>query len=391
MKNKQAHIALLLVSASILAALSGCSDGETAAARGEAALKAGNYAAAARALETAARKTEPTSQLYYNLGAAKARAGDVAGSIRAFENAGAADLSNLDALEYRAFMLQQSGNLAGAHELLDRAIDEAPDGRAKARIQNSLAVTEHGLGRDDLACVRLAKAIRIDPGYAPAYYNLAHVLEDAYQFHAEALANIAKFIERTDADDPRLASAEKFMATVKAASEASAKPRHTSTPAADKLIRQGYDAYARSRWTLAEEHFAKALDADPESFEAATYLAATRYAARHYDAAAEAYAKAATLDPGSFDPVFMQALIAYSAGNPAKALQLLSGAAIPRWPDNPKGYEIAAYAWATQRRYYEAQLYGAAYIELSKTAGADVAHFESWFAQLPQTPFQPDN
>ena len=391
MKKKQAHILLLLVSAPILASLSGCGDGASAAAKGEAALAAGNYQAAAKALDTAARKTEPTSHLYYNLGAAKARAGDVSGAIRAFENAGAADISNLDALVYRALMLQQSGDLVGAHELLDRAIDEAPDSKAKARILNSLAVVEYGLGREDLACLRLAKAIRTDPGYAPSYYNVAHILEETYQFHAEALANIAKFIEMADAGDPRLEKAEKFMSAVKAAHGAPAKAPHNSTPAASKLVNQGKDAYARSRWANAESLFAKALDADPESYEAAAYLAATHYASRHYDAAAEAYAKAAALRPDMLDPVFYQALIAYTADNPARALQLLSAVAIPRWPDNPKSYELAAYSWAKLKRYYEARLYGSAFIELSKISGANVAQFEKWFAQLPQTPFQPDN
>ncbi len=91
------------------------------------------------------------------------------------------------------------------------------------------------------------------------------------------------------------------------------------------------------------------------------------------------------------DPVFYQALIAYTADNPARALQLLSAVAIPRWPDNPKSYELAAYSWAKLKRYYEARLYGSAFIELSKISGANVAQFEKWFAQLPQTPFQPDN
>ena len=392
MKNRiPSFCPVLFCAAPLIALLAGCGDGKTAADKGEAALLAGNYQVAARALDTAARKTEPTSPLYYNLGAAKARAGDVQGAIRAFENAETTDISNLDALEYRANMLLKAGDPAGAHELLDRAIDDVSGSAAKARMENSLAVAEHALNRDDLACLRLAKAIRTDPGYAPSYYNLARILEEAYQFHAGALANMRKFAEMTDANDARLANAEKFIAEVKAADEASAKPPHASSPAAAKLIAQGKDAYARSRWSLAEDFFSKALDADPDSSEAALQLALTRYNARHFDAAAEAYAKAAALDPGQFTPVFMQARLAYTAGNPARALQLITGVAVPRWPDNPQCYDLAAYSWATQRRFYEARLYGSVYLELSRAAGANVAQFEEWFAKLPQIPLQPDN
>ena len=385
------HFAAICALTPVLALVSGCGNGEKAAEKGEAALREGKYASAAKSLDVAARKTQPTSHFYYNLGSAKALSGDTAGAIRAFEAAESMDLTNIDAIEFRAKVLADKGDLATAHELLDRVVDEAPDSATRIRILNALAVVEHRLHRDNLACVRLAQIIRMDPEYAPAYYNFAHFLEEAYQLHAAALANIVKFDETAKADNPVRAEAAEFKALVEAADKlAPLPPPHASTAEASKLIKQGADAYARSKWTLAEETFVKALDADPESYEAATYLAATRYAARHYDAAAEAYAKAAELAPAQFDPVFMQGHIAYSLGNAARAIQILTGVAIPRWPDNPKSYEIAAYALATERRYYEARIYGAVYIELSKAAGSNVAAFEKWFDSLPQIAFVAD-
>ncbi len=385
------HFAVIFALAPVLATVSGCGNAENAAERGEAALREGKYAAAAKSLDMAARKTQPTSHFYYNLGSAKALAGDSAGAIRAFETAATMDIANLDAIEFRAKLLADNGDLAAAHELLDRVVDEASDTAAHVRILNALAVVEHRLHRDDLACVRLAKVIRIDPEYAPAYYNFAHFLEEAYQLHAAALSNIVKFTETAKADSPVRAKAEEFKALVEAADKLAPLPApHTTSPEATKLIKQGADAYARSKWTLAEETFVKALDADPESYEAASYLAATRYAARHYDAAAEAYAKAAEIAPTQFDPVFMQGHIAYSLGNAARAIQILTGVAIPRWPDNPKSYEIAAYALATERSYYEARVYGAVYIELSKAAGLNISAFEKWFDSLPQIAFAAD-
>ena len=385
------HLAVICALSPFLALVYGCGNGEKAAEKGEAALREGKYASAAKSLDIAARKTQPTSHLYYNLGSAKALSGDHAGAIRAFESAESIDLTNLDAVEFRAKVLADSGDLAAAHELLDRIVDEADDLAVRVRILNAMAIVEHRLHRDDLACIRLAQIIRMDPEYAPAYYNFAHFLEEAYQLHAAALANIVKFDETAEADNPMRGKAAEFRTLVEAADKLAPVPaRHKSTADALKLINQGTDAYARSKWTLAEETFAKALDADPESYEAASYLAATRYAARHYDAAAEAYAKAAELAPAQFDPVFMQGHIAYSLGNAARAIQILTGVAIPRWPDNPKSYEIATYALATERRYYEARVYGAIYIELSKAAGSNVSAFEKWFDSLPQIAFVAD-
>lgn len=384
--------AVFCILAPVLASMSGCGgkDGD-AAAKGEAALRAGNYAAAAKALDVAARKTQPTTHLYYNLGAAKALAGDLDGAINAFESAEREDIANLDATEFRAYALSKSGDLGAAHELLDRAIDDATETEARVRILNALAVVEHGLHYDDLACVRLARAIRLAPDYAPSYYNLAHFLEEAYQLHDAALANIVKFEAKAEADNPVREKAAAFKARVEAAAKrAPSRKPHATTAAAAKLVKQGADAYARSKWTLAEETFAKALEADPESYEAATYIANTRYAARHFEAAAEAYAKAAELAPDKFDPVFMQGHIAYSLNNTARARQLLIGTAIPRWPNNPKSYEIAAYALATEGRFYEARVYGESFIELSKAAGANVSGFETWLAKLPQLAFQTD-
>ncbi len=371
--------------APLLAAISGCGKADYAA-KGEAALRDGKFPAAAKALETASRKAEPTTHLYYNLGAAKALSGDAAGAIRAFENAENTDLSNTDAMEYRAFVLHGKGDFLAAHELAERVLDEAPDATARARALNALAIEEHSLHRDDLACLRLASAIRDDPGYAPPYYNLARILEGTYQLHDVALANIEKFIQTADANDPRLAQAESFKNSIAKGN----KPPHVTTHAAEGFIKQGNDAYARSRWTLAEQHFAKALDADPDSFEAAFGLANSRFSSRNFEAAAEAYAKAAALAPERIEPVFYQAQLAYSAGKPAKALQLLADLAVQRWPDDPRCYEIAAYAWAMQGRFYEARLYGAAFISLSKSKGANVANFEKWYATLAQLPFQPD-
>ena len=67
MKNQLSiiHFAVICALTPVLALVSGCGNGENAAEKGEAALREGKYASAAKSLEAAARKTQPTSHFYY--------------------------------------------------------------------------------------------------------------------------------------------------------------------------------------------------------------------------------------------------------------------------------------------------------------------------------------
>lgn len=328
----------------------GCGRGGSDIAKAAADFNAGRYAAAARTLEKSIARGGATSTLYYNIGVAKAMAGDAEGAIRAFENAQSIDITASDAAEYRAHLLAEKGDVEAAHEILDGLVTDTDEPLRQARVLSALAVCEHGMGRDDLAFLRLLRAVAIDPSYAPAAQNLAKLREGR--------------------DDG-----------------APAAP-HTSSAEVNGLVAKGTDAYSRSKWQQAIDFFEKALKADPKSYAAASALAAAHFAARHYSDAAEAYEQAAKLDPSKFEPFYWQAYIAYSLGNPVKATKILCETVIPRWPDDARSYELASYAWATQKRFYEARMFGEEFLRRAKAAGTDTTAFSKWFKPLPQVAFE---
>ena len=370
--------------------LSGCGDAASAAAKAESALRDGDYAAAAKSMETAARKGEPTSELYYNIGAAKAMAGDFAGAAQAFENAEKLDVGNIEALEERAKALMARQEYAAAHELLDRAFADTTALEAQARVLNALAVCEHGLQRDELAVLRLNKATRLAPGYAPTYYNLAKILGDGFSASDAAGKALDNFSIYADADSEYLEKAKLYKLQIEAALQGQPPaPALTTNIKARKIIDLGLDYMKKAKLNSAEDCFVKATETDPKSYEAMLQLATVRYTAKNFNAAVEAYQKAAALNPASVDPIYMQGVIAYALGDAAKATQILAGTAIPKWPADPRSYEVAAYAWYNQNRNYEVRVYGEEFIAVSKAAGKDVSAFENWLSQIQPLPFQP--
>lgn len=342
------HISLIATLAAAFAA--GCGGGKSNAAKAVEEFNAGRYEAAAKTLEKVVRDGGATSTLHYNIGVAKAMAGDKEGAIRAFENARSLDIGATDAAEYRAHLLMENGDIETAHEILDGLVTDDDEPARQARALSALAVCEHRLGRDDLAFLRLTRAISTDPSYKPAIQNLAALREGR-------------------GDDVK------------------SKPHDTNAEAA-ALIAKGSDSYARSKWQLAIDSFEKALKADPESYHAASSLATAHFAARHYSDASETYELAAKLDPSKSDPFYWQAYIAYSLGDPVKATRMLCETVIPRWPDDIRSYELASYAWATQKRFYEARVFGEEHLRRAKMAGTDASAFAKWFAAMPQTAFQ---
>lgn len=380
-----------IVFSSAVMLIAGCGNDSSDVAKGEAALKSENFKTAAEKLGGVAKNKHLTSSFCYNLGVAKAKSGDVDGAIKSFDNALALDKNNIEALEYKASVLRDTGDFVTAHGLLEQAIEKTSVPLSKARLLNSLAVTEHALHRDDLACIRLNNAIRIAPKYAPSFYNLAKILGNSFQLHEEAINAVNLCNELLPSDDPmREKAAELALQLSNVMTPRKSDSTHKTSSAASKYLKQGLDAHAKSKWSLAEEMLKKAYDADPKSPEVISGLAATYYATARFSEAADAYAKAANILPRQFNPAFMQGRVAYSAGNHSRAIDILTRNVIPRWPIYRQSYEITAYAWTSMGRYYEAKVFGQQYIELSKIAGKDVSAFEKWFKTLPTTQFIPE-
>ena len=250
-------------------------------------------------------------------------------------------------------------------------------GADRARALNALACAEIDLDRDDMALLHLLHAKRIAPSYAPTYYNLAKLYDKGFHLYPEAADLMERFSGLVTEENPRLSDAMRERDRLRSIP---VPPRNTpgNASAAKRLIAQGDDASARSRFTHAGDLYAEALERDPASFEAAFKLARVRYRMRRFSEAESACKKASENAPEVLDPVYLEAQIAYSTGETSKALTILTTRAIPLWPANPLPYQLASYALAKQGRYADVPVYAKAFVDVSRARGEDPAAFVKW-------------
>ena len=147
--------------AALVAILAGCGRGGRDVADGERALAAGEFKKAA-SIFSAATKAHPSSvPLFYNLGVARALAGDSTAAIAAFRDVLRFVPGDLDASEALAAELRKTGSpaaLSEAHDLLEFVLPYRDAAGDRARTLNTLALVEEALRRDDLALARLLAA-----------------------------------------------------------------------------------------------------------------------------------------------------------------------------------------------------------------------------------------
>ena len=74
-----------------------------------------------------------------------------------------------------------------------------------------------------------------------------------------------------------------------------------------------------------------------------------------------------------------------------KALDRLVGSVIPSWPGEPQPFFLASYAYAQEKRYYEARIFGEIFLAKSAamTPPADTSSFKGWLSTIPDTKFKP--
>lgn len=355
MKLSKKYLLFPISSLLLFAAGCGCNSKDYAA-DGAAALEKGDYAGAASSLDRVGKDVEKNSAYFYNLGLAKARSGDLAGAVIAFDSALDADHANIDALEYKAVVLREKGDCISAHETLDRAIGLAKDAAVKARVLNSFAVTEHKLGMDELAVIRLGYAMTVAPEYAATYFNLAKIVGETFNDPEAALFALAKFDKYASADDPMRKNVAEYTVKLKIKAGGAEFKGKVDKVAAAKLAKEGDDALKRQKWTLADEKFASA----------------------------------AALAPDMLEYVYNQAKARYCANNYEGVVTLLAHSLLCRWTDNADSYKLACYSYCGLKRFYEAKVCGEALIGLYEAAGIDSTKFKEWFRTIPNEAFRLD-
>ncbi|HET7544371.1 MAG TPA: tetratricopeptide repeat protein [Polyangiaceae bacterium] len=99
----------------------------------------------------------------------------------------------VDALTNQGLVELQRGNFERARQLLTRARRLNPD---VAQPHHALGVLAERERRPDLASPNYYEALRVDPGFAPARANLAHLLYDG-GLYEEALLQFRRLVEVT--------------------------------------------------------------------------------------------------------------------------------------------------------------------------------------------------
>lgn len=370
----------------------GCGRG-TPLEKGEEALKKGDYAAASKYLKKAAQKETSSIPLLYNLGASLSRAGKGEEAIAIFREILRRDLSNPVAMEYLACELVKYGGreqLAEAHELFSELLVIENDKLKKARILSAIANVEIKLQRTDIALARLLLSRVLAPEYAPSLYNLARLLGDNLKLYPEAYDRMNSFIIHPNLDDGMLKQANSYLSEIRISKEAATLPQHQTTPGANKLLQKGYNNYNSGRYAEAASDFAKVLEIDSRSYDAAFYRASALNTLNKKQEARNAYGRAADIDPTKFEPVYWHGNLSYATGEIDEAIRIFTTIAIPKWPDSLETIQIVSYAYAQKGMYYEAAVYGELYLDTAKVKGVtpQKQHLQ-WLQALPKVKFQP--
>lgn len=351
-------------------------------------LRARDCKAAAHAFRQASRRIADSAPLYYNLGVACFGMGDLAGAEQAFT--AALDLAPDDApaLEHLAHVHLQRQSWQEARTLFERALARAAPAD-RPRLLNGLALAERGLGRDDIACLRLLQARRADFRHPPTLYNLGSLYRDKYQLLEEAIDLFELYLRVAPADDPHVDKARdairrlKTMVASRVAGDAARVPRRDIAAAA-RACREAETHLAARQWARAEAAYARALAADPLHYEAAIGLGRARSASGQWREAVKAYQRAAEIAPDKVEPLHMQAREAYLGGDLALAAQLLTTQVIPRWPDYAPAFQLMALVRHGQKLPAEARLYGEHYLELTPGQSPQREAFARWLETLPR-------
>lgn len=376
-------MAVLLSGLLVLAGGCGGRSGSRLYRQGLAQLRGGDAAAAARTLKRASARLVDSAPLYYHLGAAYYRLENLDGAREAF--AAALELDPTDTLsqEYLGQIHLQRHEWAQARERFAQAA-AARTGPEAARAFTAAAVAEQGDGRLDVACLRLIQALRADPRYAPAHYNLASLCRDKFQLYGEAIDRFELFTRLVPAGDAHIAKARASMERLRALEGGAARPPVRRDPAAAaRAFQEGETLRAAHQWSRADVAYNRALAADPLHVEAAYAMGLTASSRGDPRQAGKAFQRAAELAPGRIDPLYQQARVAYDSRNYALAAQVVAEQILPRWHTHAPSIELLALARNAQRRFAEARLFGEYYLELTP-GGPRRLQFAAWVDSLPR-------
>lgn len=374
--------------AALLALVCGCGyqSGQSAAQEGAAAFKENNFPKAIAFFTRATKRITDSPELYYNLGLAHFREGNMEPAQAAFNAALELQPGHGESLACLGQIAYLQNDLPKAQSCLEQALAAVASDESKARVLTALALTESGRERHDIARLHLLRAMQADRRYAPAYYNLASLYRDKFNLREEALDNFEIYVRLVDKKDPHYEKAVNNAKRLRLnlertrAEELDGVRRDPATAA--KLLQEGMKQQIAKQYGKAAKAYRDALAADPYTFSAAFGLAITCKALGQKAEAVEAFKRAAEISPTHQDSYFQAAELALQLKHMAEAAKILDRA-IARSPFNPANAELMARIRFAETRLPEARAYGEFYLSLLAPDDKNRAPYEKWVKSLP--------
>lgn len=363
----------------------GCSQwlSKRAMERGTIALKQGDYATAAKQLEKAARTITDSPDLYYNLGTAQQRLGNLDAALKAYQTALDLRPSDTTVMLCIGDIHLKRQNWEEATAVFEKASQNLPP---SAEVLTALAQAAEGVNRTDATRLYLLRALQVDRSYAPALYNLGCLYRDKYMLPAEAMEQFELFLRAADPKDPHASQARAKIEQLRQVVNRLAPKLPTGAkhdPAgALKLVAEGDRFRAAKQTAKAEKAYRDALAADPLCHDAAYNIGLLCRAKNNLPEAMRAFQRAAALESVRAVTLIEAAQTAILLKDYPTANRMLDRA-IARNPTSANPYASLALVRTAEGRKAEARLYAEQFVRLAQPS-PDRDRYETWAKTLPR-------
>jgi len=352
--------------------------------RGEAALAGGDAGEAAQAFEQAVKRIADSPDLYYNLGNAYERLGNLEPAAQAFNTALQLNPTHQEALEGRALVAMHRQEWKIAQEHFARALRAADDGTVRARVLTAWGLMDANRADYDLARARFLAARLADPRYAPAFYNLASLYRDRLDLHEESLDLFQMYTRLVTDETPNLKKALNAIQRLTANQQrrrADETPEHRDPAKAAVLIQTGRHLEDARQSAKAIKAYREALAADGTAFAAARGLTRVYLATGARSEALEAARTAIRINPSHVEAAMQAAELAYQIKDYAEAGRI-AGRLIARLTSYAPAYELMTRIRYAENHLPEARAYGELYVAAAKP-GPDRDRYAAWLETIP--------
>jgi len=381
---KRMHVAGMVLAAGMVLT-SGCSQwiSKRALERGTAAMKQGDYKTAVLQFEKASRHIVDSPDVYYNLGKSYQQLDNLDAAQKNYQAALNLKPSDTDSMMCIGEILLKRQKWDEATAMYEKAsLGLPPD----ASLLTSLAKAAAGAGRTDAARIYLIRALRVDPNYATARYDLGCLYRDVYMLPAEAVEQFDVFLRTADPREPHVSVAREKILQLKQVIGRQAlqlPPGAKRDPATGiKFVAEGDKQRAAKQFPKAEKAYRDALAADPFCQDAAFNLALLYKAKNNLPEAMKLLLRASNMEPLRQATLLEAAQTAIALKDYPTASRMLDRV-IATSPSFPPAYASMAVVRLYQGQKSAARAYAEQFVRLAPP-GPDRDHYEAWSKTLPR-------